>query len=226
MPHCELKMIEKTYCVGEITVEALRGVNLIIEKGDFTAITGVSGSGKTTLLNIIGCLDVPTSGSYKLNGTDVSHYNDDALSAIRNKLIGFVFQHFYLLPYITAIENVLLPVLYTETPVDNPRELALDALTRVGLSDRADFKPGQLSGGQQQRVAIARALINSPSLIICDEPTGQLDSKTASEVMQTLVDLNTAGKTILMVTHDAAVARIARRAYHIRDGLISNNDSL
>ncbi|MBF0518937.1 MAG: ABC transporter ATP-binding protein [Nitrospirae bacterium] len=226
MPLCELKMIEKTYCVGEITVEALRGVNLTIEKGDFTAITGVSGSGKTTLLNIIGCLDVPTSGCYKLNGTDVSHYNDDALSAIRNELIGFVFQHFYLLPYVTAIENVLLPVLYTETPVDNPRELALDALTRVGLSDRADFKPGQLSGGQQQRVAIARALINSPSLIICDEPTGQLDSKTASEVMQTLVDLNAAGKTILMVTHDAAVAKIAKKAFSIRDGLISNTDSM
>ncbi|WP_444548829.1 ABC transporter ATP-binding protein [Candidatus Magnetomonas plexicatena] len=213
-------MIEKKYHVGEMTVEALRGITLTIEKGDFTAITGVSGSGKTTLLNIIGCLDVPTAGSYKLNGTDVSLYDDDALSAIRNKLIGFVFQHFYLLPYITAIENVLLPVLYTETPVDNQRERAHDALTKVGLADRSDFKPGQLSGGQQQRVAIARALINDPSLIICDEPTGQLDSKTASEVMQTLVDLNAAGKTILVVTHDAAVAKIAKKAYSIRDGLI------
>ncbi|MEO5358509.1 MAG: ABC transporter ATP-binding protein [Nitrospirae bacterium YQR-1] len=220
MPLCVLNKIEKRFQVGEITVDALRGVSLTIEEGDFTAIMGVSGSGKTTLLNIIGALDVPTAGSYELNGTDVSNSDDDTLSAIRNKLIGFVFQHFYLLPYITAIENVLLPTLYTAMPVDNPQQRALEALAMVNLSDRADFKPGQLSGGQQQRIAIARALINDPSLIICDEPTGQLDSKTASEVMKTLVDLNTAGKTVLIVTHDPLVAKTAGRIYTIRDGLI------
>ncbi|MCG6553409.1 MAG: ABC transporter ATP-binding protein [Candidatus Magnetominusculus sp. LBB02] len=201
-------------------VDALKDVSLTVERGAFTAIMGASGSGKTTLMNIIGCLDTPTSGTYILNGMDVSTMDDDQLSAVRNKTIGFVFQNFFLLHYATVLENVLLPTLYVDTLRHDLKDKAMEMLQIVGLKDRALFKPRQLSGGQQQRTAIARALINDPDLIICDEPTGQLDSNTASEIMKILTKLNEKGKTIIVVTHDANIAAYAGSTIVIKDGLI------
>ncbi|MCX7793565.1 MAG: ABC transporter ATP-binding protein [Thermodesulfovibrionales bacterium] len=214
---CILTDIKKTYHVGEINVEVLKGINLEINRGEFIAVMGASGSGKTTLLNIIGCLDRPSSGRYFLAGKEVSSLSDEELSDIRNRHIGFVFQNFYLLPYATVLENVLLPTLYRSS--GNPLD-AKEILRLVGLSDRAKFKPNQLSGGQQQRVAIARALINDPDLLLADEPTGQLDSSTAKDIMTILKELNNRGKTIILVTHDNNIASYAERIIYMKDGLI------
>jgi len=222
MPLCLLENVKKTYVVGEQEVEVLKSVNLRIEAGEFVAVMGPSGSGKTTLMNIIGCLDVPTEGRYILAGKEVTHLGDDELSVLRNEHIGFVFQNFYLLPYATVMENVLLPTLYVEKQKDGKgsEKRALDILKTVGLADRAKFRPSQLSGGQQQRVAIARALVNDPDLLLADEPTGQLDSKTANEIMALLSSMNERGKTVMLITHDQNVADCAKRTIHIRDGVI------
>ena len=221
MPLCLLEDVKKTYRIGEEEVEVLKGINLRIDRGEFIAIMGPSGSGKTTLMNILGCLDVPSSGRYTLADKEVNSLSDDDLSVLRNEHIGFVFQNFYLLSYATVIENVLLPTLYVERARDGvARKRALEILALVGLGDRGKFKPNQLSGGQQQRVAIARALINDPDLILADEPTGQLDSKTAEEIMKLLAAMNDRGKTVAVITHDSAVAAHARRTVRILDGLI------
>ncbi|MBF0516746.1 MAG: ABC transporter ATP-binding protein [Nitrospirae bacterium] len=221
----ELRDIRKQFIAGDVTVEALRGVSLTINKGAFTAIMGASGSGKTTLMNIIGCLDTPTSGTYLLNGRDISGMTDDELSVIRNATVGFVFQSFFLLHYATVLENVLLPTLYTDSQLKHKKThtakvKAMEILKTVGLSERALFKPRQLSGGQQQRAAIARALINDPALIICDEPTGSLDTKTAAEIMSIFTELNKMGTTIIIVTHDSNIAAYADTTIAIKDGLI------
>ena len=212
--------IKKTYKIGEEEVEVLQGINLSIERGEFAAIMGTSGSGKTTLMNLIGCLDVPTSGHYILADREVSRLTDDELSVIRNEHIGFVFQNFYLLPYATVLENVLLPTLYMELHKNDVEKRAIELLRLVGLEKRAKFRPNQLSGGQQQRVAIARALINDPEMILCDEPTGQLDSKTAAEIIKLLAEMNTLGKTVIIVTHDRNIASHTKRTIQIKDGAI------
>lgn len=220
---CLMENITKTYKIGEENVEVLTNINLSIERGEFVAIMGASGSGKTTLMNIIGCLDVPTSGRYMLADREVSNLTDDELSVIRNEHIGFVFQNFYLLPYATVLENVLLPTLYVEKDKDNFQKRASEILRLVGLQERAKFRPNQLSGGQQQRVAIARALINDPEMILCDEPTGQLDSKTAAEIIDLLKKMNEQGKTLIIVTHDQNIASHAKRIIQIKDGAIVQN---
>jgi len=220
MPLCVLENIRKTYRMGDVDIEVLKGINLQVEKGEFVAIMGTSGSGKTTLMNIIGCLDIPTSGRYLLADKEVSLLSDDELSVIRNEHLGFVFQNFYLLPYATVLENVLLPSLYIEKNRDNVGQKAADLLEIVGLGERIKFKPSQLSGGEQQRVAIARALINDPDLLLTDEPTGQLDSKTAVEIMNVLVRMNKDGKTVIVITHDPNIASYAQRTVRIKDGVI------
>jgi putative ABC transport system ATP-binding protein len=212
--------IRKTYHIGELDVEVLRGVNLEIAKGDFVAVMGASGSGKTTLMNIMGCLDTPTTGRYILADKEVSRLTDDELSVIRNEHIGFVFQNFYLLPYATVLENVLLPTLYRETKKESSERRAVEILKLVGLGERAKFKPNQLSGGQQQRVAIARALINDPELLLADEPTGQLDSTTATDLMNLLTEMHRRGTTVVVITHDSSVASYAKRVVQIKDGVI------
>jgi putative ABC transport system ATP-binding protein len=212
--------IRKTYRMGDLDVEVLKGVNLRVEKGEFVAVMGSSGSGKTTLMNIIGCLDVPTSGHYLLSEKEVSRLSDDELSVIRNEHIGFVFQNFYLLPYATVLENVLLPSLYIEKRKDNVEQRAMEILQVVGLKERTKFKPSQLSGGEQQRVAIARALVNDPDLLLTDEPTGQLDSNTAVEIMKLLAEMNRMGKTVILITHDPNIAAYAGRTIQIKDGVI------
>ncbi|NSW86425.1 MAG: ABC transporter ATP-binding protein [Syntrophobacteraceae bacterium] len=218
---CVLDNVRKVFHIGEQEIEVLKGISLSIERGEFVAVMGPSGSGKTTLMNIIGCLDVPTSGKYSLADRDVTNLTDDELSEFRNEHIGFVFQNFYLLPYATVLENVLLPTLYVEKGKNrNPGKRGSQLLQLVGLADRARFKPNQLSGGQQQRVAIARALVNDPDLLLADEPTGQLDSKTASEIMNLLTKLNEEGKTVVIITHDRMVADHARRIVLIKDGRI------
>lgn len=222
MSLCILKDIKKNYRIGDINVEVLKGINLQIEKGEFLAIMGTSGSGKTTLMNILGCLDVPTSGQYIFAGKEVSRLTDDELSVIRNEHIGFVFQNFYLLPYATVFENVLLPTLYIEKRRDSVEKRAIELLRLVGLKDRIKFKPTQLSGGEQQRVAIARALINDPDLILTDEPTGQLDSNTAKEILKLLIKMNELGKTLVIITHDQNIASYAKRIIQIKDGIIIN----
>jgi len=214
----KLQNIVKIYKTADIETEVLKGVNLTIEEGEFICIMGVSGSGKTTLMNIIGCLDTPTSGKYLFKGKDISSLDDDTLSKIRNEHIGFVFQQFYLIQYLTAKENVLVPTLYSSK--DIPEDRAIFLLEKVGMKDKMNLKPSQLSGGQQQRVAIARALINDPELIIADEPTGALDRKTAFEIMDIFSSLNKEGKTILMVTHDPEIAKYAGRIIYIEDGNI------
>lgn len=219
MAICLLKSITKSYELGGESVEVLKDINLQIETGDFLAIMGPSGSGKTTLMNIIGCLDVPSAGEYYLAGKEVSHLSDDELSLLRNEHIGFIFQSFYLLPYATVLENVLLPTLYVANGSNrDATEDALRLLKLVGLEDRAKFKPNQLSGGQQQRVAIARALVNDAELILADEPTGQLDSKTSGEIMELLAAMNAHGKTVVLITHDRITASYAKRVVHISDG--------
>jgi putative ABC transport system ATP-binding protein len=217
---CRLENITKAYRMGEESVPVLKGIDATIDRGEFVAIMGTSGSGKTTLMNIIGCLDVPTSGRYFLGDREVTHLTDDELSIIRGERIGFVFQNFYLMPYANVLENVLLPTLYLEHGQREAGKRAMALLDLVGLRERAKFKPNQLSGGQQQRVAIARALINEPDLLLADEPTGQLDSNTAEEIMGLIAQMNERGKTVAVVTHDAQIASYAKRTIHIRDGVI------
>ncbi len=219
-PVCLMENITKSFRVGDQDLHVLKGVNLRIEQGEFTAIMGTSGSGKSTLMNLMGCLDVPTSGRFLLAGRDVMQLDDDELSELRNEHIGFVFQSFYLLPYATVLENVLVPTLYREKKKDRVRERAAELLKLVGLEERMKFRPTQLSGGEQQRVAICRALINDPELLLADEPTGQLDSRTAEEIMGVLTRTNERGKTVVVITHDADIAAYARRVIHIRDGII------
>jgi putative ABC transport system ATP-binding protein len=216
----------KTYDMGAIQVEALRGVDVQIQKGEYVAIMGPSGSGKSTLMNLIGCLDTPTRGKYYLAGRLVSELDDDELAAIRNKEIGFVFQTFNLLPRASALHNVELPLIYNGTPAEARLARARHALEMVDLADRMDHKPSELSGGQRQRVAIARALVNSPSILLADEPTGNLDSKTGAEIMALFDRLHRDGNTIILVTHEADIAAHAHRVIHIRDGKVERDERL
>lgn len=219
-----LQNLSRRYQMGTETIHALRDVSLEIQRGEYVAIMGPSGSGKSTLMNLLGCLDTPSSGTYELNGTNVSHMDDNDLAEIRNREIGFVFQTFNLLPRSSALRNVELPLIYAGMDFDNRRQVAMDALTSVGLADRVTHKPNELSGGQRQRVAIARALVNSPSIILADEPTGNLDSKTGVEIMALFEDLSRKGNTVFVVTHEEEVARHARRIIRIRDGLIASDE--
>jgi putative ABC transport system ATP-binding protein len=219
----EVKNLEKTYYVGDMEVNALRGVSFNILKSQFSAIMGPSGSGKSTLMHIIGCLDSPTKGEYHLNGENVANMQDDQLAKIRNKEIGFVFQKFHLLPRNTALENVMLPLKYASVGKTERSKKAMEALTQVGLADRVDHRPSELSGGQQQRVAIARALVNSPAILFADEPTGNLDSKTGEEVMNLLHELNDKGQTIVLITHEKEIADQTERTIFIRDGKIESD---
>jgi putative ABC transport system ATP-binding protein len=218
-----IQEIKKIYRVGNQDVNALAGVDLKIKKGEFVAIMGPSGSGKSTLMNIIGCLDTPSHGTYWLNGRDVSSLDDENLSAIRNKEIGFIFQTFNLLQRYNALENVTVPLIYAGINRALRYELAKEALKQVGLTDRMDHKPNEMSGGQRQRVAIARALVNEPSIILADEPTGNLDSKTSEEIMRLLNDLHQKGHTIVLVTHEEDIAKHAKRIVRLRDGLIEHD---
>ena len=213
----------KTYIMGSEEIHALRGVSIQIERGEYVAIMGPSGSGKSTLMNLIGCLDTPTKGSYLLNGKQVGQMNDNELARIRNEEIGFVFQTFNLLPRASALHNVELPLVYAAVPAKDRQVRAKAALDKVELSGRMTHRPNELSGGQRQRVAIARALVNNPSILLADEPTGNLDSKTGNEIMALFAKLHSAGNTIILVTHEADIAAYARRAIHLRDGQIEKD---
>jgi putative ABC transport system ATP-binding protein len=220
----DIENITKDYVMGEEIVRALRGVSLQIRRNEYLAVMGPSGSGKSTLMNMLGCLDTPTSGRYEFNGRNVAEMDDDELAAIRNREIGFVFQTFNLLPRATSLRNVELPLIYAGMDPESREERATQALTDVGLGDRIQHKPNELSGGQRQRVAIARALVNNPSIILADEPTGNLDSKTGEEIMALLEDLYQRGHTIILVTHERDIAAHARRTIHLRDGVVESDE--
>ena len=220
----DIENITKDYVMGEEIVRALRGVTLQIRRNEYLAVMGPSGSGKSTLMNMLGCLDTPTSGRYEFNGRNVADMDDDELAAIRNREIGFVFQTFNLLPRATSLRNVELPLIYAGMDRESREERAAQALTDVGLGDRIQHKPNELSGGQRQRVAIARALVNNPSIILADEPTGNLDSKTGEEIMALLEDLYHRGHTIILVTHERDIAAHARRTIHLRDGVVESDE--
>ncbi len=218
--------LARSYEMGSETVHALRGLTTSIDRGEYVAIMGPSGSGKSTLMNILGCLDTPSRGTYELNGTDVSSLAENELADIRNQEIGFVFQTFHLLPRVSALRNVEMPLVYAGTDRDTRREEAQDALERVGLGDRMDHRPNEMSGGQRQRVAVARALVNCPSIILADEPTGNLDSTTGAEIMSLFNDLWSGGNTMIIVTHEEEVARHAKRILRIRDGLLASDERI
>ena len=222
----ELDSLTKTYEVGTEKVHALRGVSLNVEEGEYMAIMGPSGSGKSTLMNIVGCLDTPTKGSYQFHEEKVSEMDDDQLAEIRNREIGFVFQTFNLLPRASALHNVELPLIYNGTPASKRKKMAEEALKQVGLAERMDHRPNELSGGQRQRVAIARALVNSPSIILADEPTGNLDTRTGQEIMDILEDLHDSGNTIILVTHEEYIAEHTNRIIRLRDGMIERDEAL
>ncbi len=219
-----IKGIKKIYKVGNQEVRALNGVDLVINKNEYVAIMGPSGSGKSTLMNLLGCLDTPTEGSYILNNTDVSQMKDDQLAEVRNKEIGFVFQSFNLLPRYDALNNVALPLIYAGMPKHEREDEAKKALINVDLGDRMDHKPNELSGGQKQRVAVARAMVNNPSIILADEPTGNLDSKTSLDIMSLFEQVYKRGNTIIVVTHEEDIARYARRVVRLRDGLVESDE--
>ena len=221
-PLIRLQGVTKRYVQGDMATEVLKGVDLVVDRGDFTALQGPSGSGKSTLLHILGLLDRPSGGTYHLAGDDVSAMDDDAQSAVRNRRFGFVFQSFYLIPYATALDNVLLPGLYGPESRRALTERAKEILAMVGLSDRASYRPSQLSGGQQQRVALARALINQPDVVFADEPTGQLDSATSREIMELIARINQGGATVVMVTHDEETASFASSSILLTDGTVAN----
>jgi putative ABC transport system ATP-binding protein len=227
MPLIELKEVTKVYRMGDIDVHALRGVDLVIEKGEFVSITGASGSGKSTMLHVLGCLDSPSGGEYILEGIRVSGLGNRRLADIRNEKIGFVFQGFNLLPRTSALENVELPLLYDRAGrIKDPERKAVEALTRVGLADRLHHEPNKLSGGEQQRVAIARALINEPAILLADEPTGNLDTVTSMEVIDIFKELNSQGITIILVTHEPDIARQGKRMIELRDGRITHDHTV
>lgn len=219
----KIRGIIRDFPLGQEIVKVLKGIDLDIERGEYVALMGPSGSGKSTLMNLLGCLDTPTGGSYELNGVDVSSMTDDELAEIRNKEIGFVFQTFNLLPRTTALDNVALPMVYAGASKSERNQRASEVLTDVGLADRMDHKPNQLSGGQRQRVAVGRALVNKPSIILADEPTGNLDSKTSLEIMQLFDDIHKAGNTVIIVTHEEEIAEHAHRIIRLRDGMVESD---
>jgi len=225
VPVITLSNIIKNYTSAEVTTEVLKGISITINKGDFVAITGPSGSGKSTLMNIIGLLDIPTSGTYILDGTDVTKFSEDKQAFMRNRKIGFVFQSFNLLARSSALENVMLPAVYAGTDLEQRIENAKNLMEQVGLKDKLYNHPNQLSGGQQQRVAIARALMNNPEIILADEPTGNLDTKSGQDVMTLLKSFNKEGKTIVLITHEADIAKQAKRIVHVRDGIIEKSEA-
>jgi putative ABC transport system ATP-binding protein len=224
-PLIKINNIKRDFVLGNEIVYVLKGIDLQINKGEYVALMGPSGSGKSTLMNLLGCLDTPTSGTYILNGKDVSQMKDDELAEIRNKEIGFVFQTFNLLPRTTALDNVALPMIYAGYSKSERNERATEVLKQVNLADRMDHQPNQLSGGQRQRVAVARALVNKPSIILADEPTGNLDSKTSIEIMKLFGDIHASGNTVILVTHEEEIAAYANRVIRLRDGLIESDTS-
>ena len=219
----EIKGLKREFTVGSEVVKALKGVDVSVKKNEYLAMMGPSGSGKSTLMNLLGCLDTPTAGAYNLNGTDVSSLKDDDLAEIRNKEIGFIFQTFNLLPRLTALENVYLPLVYAGFSSEERNNKAKDVLEKVGLGDRMDHRPNQLSGGQRQRVAVARALVNDPSIILADEPTGNLDSKTSLDIMRLFEEIHQMGNTLIVVTHEEEVASHAHRILRLKDGLVASD---
>lgn len=220
----EMRNITRDFPLGHEIIKVLKGIDLNVERGEYVALMGPSGSGKSTLMNLLGCLDTPTSGSYILNGKDVSKMSDNELAEIRNKEIGFVFQTFNLMPRTTALENVALPMVYAGASKSERTTRAKEVLSNVGLADRMDHKPNQLSGGQRQRVAVGRALVNRPSMILADEPTGNLDSKTSAEIMSLIDEIHAAGNTVIVVTHEEEIAAHAHRIIRLRDGMIENDE--
>ena len=224
-PLINITKLKRDFQLGNETINVLKGIDLQINKGEYVALMGPSGSGKSTLMNLLGCLDTPTSGTYILNGNDVSQMHDDSLAEIRNKEIGFVFQTFNLLPRTTALDNVALPMIYAGFSKSERNERATEVLTQVSLADRMDHQPNQLSGGQRQRVAIARALVNKPSIILADEPTGNLDSKTSVEIMNLFNDIHKNGNTVIVVTHEEDIAKYAHRVIRLKDGMIESDNT-